>query len=231
MRPREEQGWIRRSLSHAHRLTLEIWMRYKRLNWLGKTVLYSLIVFHILLAVALIHIGADNLFQYLYDLSQSVRNSTHGWWILALVMSTSTTKRARRAGRLLTAIAVISSVPPLVGFTTLISVCGFAWGIKGFLLACPATFLGAGFSFLLLRFVFKSRLKRLSETNDRWRALEEVVVRRSAFALGKCASNFQKYRKQRACLLSFSFDSHLCLHGCTAMPSLLLSKASRSGNL
>jgi hypothetical protein len=75
----------------------------------------------------------------------------------------------------------VCSVPPLVGFTTLISVCGFAWGIKGFLLACPATFLGAAFSFLLLRFVFKSRLKRLSETNDRWRALEEVVV--SCFAL------------------------------------------------
>ena len=87
MRPREEQGWIRWSSGHAYRLTLAVWVRYKRLDWLGKTVLYSLIVFHILLAAALIHIGPDNLFQYLYDLSQSVRNSTHGWWILAVVMS------------------------------------------------------------------------------------------------------------------------------------------------
>jgi len=104
----------------------------------------------------LIHIGPDNLFQYLYDLSQSVRKSPQGWWILALVM-------------------IICSLPPLVGFTTFVSVCGFAWGIKGFLLAGPATFVGAAFSFLLLRFIFKARLKRLSETNDRWRALEEVV--------------------------------------------------------
>jgi len=90
MRPREEQGWIRWSLNHAHRLLLAILKRYKRLNWLGKTVLYFLIIFHILLAAALIHIGPDNLFQHLYDLSQHVRNSTHGWWILALVMSAST---------------------------------------------------------------------------------------------------------------------------------------------
>jgi len=96
MRPRDEQGWIRWSWNHAHRLALSIWKRYQRLNWLGKTVLYFLIIFHILLAAALIHIGADNLFQYLYDVSQTVRNSTHGWWILALVMSTSSAKHARR---------------------------------------------------------------------------------------------------------------------------------------
>src|SRR5258706_6157523 len=89
-RPREELGWFRWSLNHAHRSSLAILKRYKRLNWLGKTVLYFLIIFHILLAVALIHIGPDKLFQYLYDVSQNVRNSTHGWWILALVMSAST---------------------------------------------------------------------------------------------------------------------------------------------
>lgn len=94
MRPREESGLIGWSFNHAHRLTLAIWMRYKRLDWLGKTVLYFLIVFHILLAVALIHIGADNLFQHLYDLSQTVRTSAHGWWILALVMSVSSALHA-----------------------------------------------------------------------------------------------------------------------------------------
>jgi hypothetical protein len=94
MRPPEEPGWIRWSFHHAHKLTLATWKWYKRLNWLGKTVLYFLIVFHILLAAALIYIGPDNLFQHLYDLSQTVRNSTHGWWILAVVMSPSAAERA-----------------------------------------------------------------------------------------------------------------------------------------
>ena len=93
-RPREGPGLFRWSLNHAHRLSLATSVRYKRLNWLGKTVLYFLIIFHILLAAALIHIGPDNLFQHLYDLSQTVRNSTHGWWILALVMSASTSTGA-----------------------------------------------------------------------------------------------------------------------------------------
>lgn len=57
--------------------------------------------------------------------------------------------------------------------------CGFAWGLQGILYAGSGTLLGAAVVFIVLRLTFKERLRALSKGNQKWQALETVVVGRS----------------------------------------------------
>ncbi|THH17954.1 hypothetical protein EW146_g2952 [Bondarzewia mesenterica] len=63
----------------------------------------------------------------------------------------------------------------MVGHTTMLHVCGFAYGIKGFSLAACASLIGSTVVFLVLRFLFGKRLHAWSSTNDKWQALEAVI--------------------------------------------------------
>lgn len=74
-------------------------------------------------------------------------------------------------------IVVIISFPPLVGHTSIITLCGFAYGMKGFYVAAFGSLVGSAISFSLLRFLFKERLHHWLGSNENWKALEEVVVR------------------------------------------------------
>jgi len=131
--------------------------RFQKLKWLGKIVVITLLLSYIALAVTFFIIGPDTIFQYFFDLSQVLRRMRFGWLILGSLM-------------------VFASFPPMVGFTTLTSICGFAWGIKGFLLAGPAALLGAALSFASMRFLFRARLAKLQQANKHWRALDQVVA-------------------------------------------------------
>ena len=48
--------------------------------------------------------------------------------------------------------------------------------MKGFYLGLAGSVLGATVSFVVLRFLFSKRLRKWSATNDKWTALETVVV-------------------------------------------------------
>jgi len=64
----------------------------------------------------------------------------------------------------------------MLGHTTTVTLCGFAYGMKGFYISLAGSALGAAVSFVVLRFLFSKRLRRWSATNDKWTALETVVV-------------------------------------------------------
>ena len=64
----------------------------------------------------------------------------------------------------------------MTGHTTTVTLCGFAYGMKGFYLGLAGSVLGAAVSFVVLRFLFARRLRKWSATNDKWTALETVVV-------------------------------------------------------
>lgn len=64
----------------------------------------------------------------------------------------------------------------MTSYTTTVTLCGFAYGMKGFFLALAGTVLGATATFVVLRFLFSKRLRRWAVTNDKWTALETVVV-------------------------------------------------------
>lgn len=71
---------------------------------------------------------------------------------------------------------VLISFPPLIGHTTLVTLCGFAYGMKGFFIASTASLLGATFVFTTLRLLFSQKLRQWSTRNEKWQALESVVV-------------------------------------------------------
>lgn len=64
----------------------------------------------------------------------------------------------------------------MISHTTIVTLCGFAYGMKGFFLSLAGSVLGATIAFVVLRFLFSKRLREWSATNEKWTALETVVV-------------------------------------------------------
>jgi uncharacterized membrane protein YdjX (TVP38/TMEM64 family) len=64
----------------------------------------------------------------------------------------------------------------MTGHTTVLSLCGFAYGIKGFLLAAPASLVASTIVFVALRYLFSGFLRSWSQKNEIWGALEAVIV-------------------------------------------------------
>ncbi|KAG8761454.1 Tlg2-vesicle protein [Serendipita sp. 396] len=143
-------SWIKNVISKSIK-------RYQKLKWLGKLLVILVMIFYICLVCIFIVIGPDTIFQYFYNLSQQLRKMEYGWLFLGTAL-------------------VIASFPPMVGFTTLLSIAGFAWGVQGFWIACPAAFIGAGLCFVSLRLMFRVRLQKLQQSNKHWRALDQVVA-------------------------------------------------------
>jgi len=131
------------------------WQRYKKLGIWGKLFIWFLIAFYITLAVVIILKGAV-IAQAMYDLAQKLSQMKYGWLIILGIM-------------------ILISFPPMLGHTTIVTLCGFAYGMKGFYLGLAGSVLGAAVAFVVLRFLFSKRLRRWSATNDKWTALETVV--------------------------------------------------------
>lgn len=71
----------------------------------------------------------------------------------------------------------VTSFPPLIGWSSTITLCGFAYGVPGWFIASAGALLGAAMSFVVLRLAFRERIQAWSRQNKKWQALENVVVR------------------------------------------------------
>ena len=58
----------------------------------------------------------------------------------------------------------------------MLNLCGFTYGIKGFLIAAPASLVASAVVFIILRYLFGESLQSWSKKNETWQALEAVVV-------------------------------------------------------
>ncbi|KAE9410375.1 Golgi apparatus membrane protein TVP38 [Gymnopus androsaceus JB14] len=131
--------------------------RYQRLGTFGKVLLFLWFLVNVLLVTAIIVITPSSIFQFLYDESVKLSHARFGFLILASLI-------------------LLVSCPPLIGHTTLVTICGFAYGWKiGFLIGAISSIVGSATVFLLLRFLFSSRLRRWSRKNEKFMALESVV--------------------------------------------------------
>ncbi|CAK5262738.1 unnamed protein product [Mycena citricolor] len=131
--------------------------RYRRLPLYGKAIVWLWILFEILLVIALIIITPKRVGQFLYDNAEKLARLRFGWLIVATVV-------------------VLTSFPPFHGHTTVTTLCGFAWGLKGFYIAAPASLIGSTLVFVTLRASFKERLRSFSKSNEKWSALEAVIA-------------------------------------------------------
>lgn len=74
---------------------------------------------------------------------------------------------------------VLTSFPPLIGFTTIATLCGFAYGWKAITFVGPASVVGSAIVFVVLRLLFRKRVRSWTNENEKWKALETVIVSHS----------------------------------------------------
>ncbi|TRM59308.1 hypothetical protein BD626DRAFT_508875 [Schizophyllum amplum] len=130
--------------------------KYRNLNIYGKLFLWLLILFYAAIITAFIVLKPSRIAQWFYDRATDLSHLRFGWLAIGAVM-------------------VVISFPPLVGHTTATTLCGFAYGMKGFTIAAAASLVGSGLVFFTLRLLFSRRLKGWASQNDKWQALESVV--------------------------------------------------------
>ncbi|EAU84702.1 hypothetical protein CC1G_00221 [Coprinopsis cinerea okayama7 len=130
--------------------------RYHRLHLYGKAFIWLVILFYIAFGVFVIIVTPARIAQFLYDQAKLLAATRFGW--VALLLS-----------------IICISFPPLIGHTTLVTLCGFAYGMKGFYIAFAGSILGSALVFVVLRFLFTEKIRSWSAQNEKWQALEAVV--------------------------------------------------------
>jgi len=151
----KEKSGFRIAVDNVKYLAAATWQRYKNLGICGKLFIWLLAAFYIALGTVLILKGAV-IAQALYDLAQRLSHMKYGWLIIIGFM-------------------ILISFPPMTGHTTTVTLCGFAYGMKGFFIGLAGSVLGAAFVFVVLRFLFAKRLQKWTATNEKWTALETVA--------------------------------------------------------
>lgn len=129
----------------------------------------------VLLAFIII-IGPDVIAQTLYDIARNLAELQFGWLILTGLISKHISQFTLELSLMLS--VVITSFPPMIGFTTLATLCGFAYGLKGFAIVGPGAIVGSAIVFVVLRLIFRKRVRRWTSENEKWMALEAVIVSR-----------------------------------------------------
>lgn len=133
-----------------------------------------------MLVALIVIITPARIAQTLYDWGQRTREHPLGWLLFATLI---------RMFPLYVSpfhssypyITEIVSIPPMIGHTTLLNLCGFAYGMKGFLIAAPASLVASTIVFVALRYLFSGIVRSWSEKNETWKALEAVIVSSLSF--------------------------------------------------
>jgi len=123
----------------------------------GKLVIFTFTLFYCVLIAATIIITPARIAQVFYDLGQKISEHPLGWLLLATFIQ-------------------IISFPPMIGHTAMLNLCGFTYGIKGFLVAAPASLVASAVVFIILRYLFGDWLRSWSKKNETWQALETVIA-------------------------------------------------------
>lgn len=99
------------------------------------------------------------------------------------------------------------------------NLCGFTYGMHGFIIAAIATVGGSALAFILLRSLFSNRLRKWIAANDKWGALEAVIVSTLMHHTPFCHPVSILLNSVRGACLSLSSSAyHRFLHGYTPTP-------------
>ena len=123
-------------------------------------------LFYVALGTFAVVVGADRIAQTMYDFAQRISHLRFGWMILVAILGESSIYSMHRKSYVPETVAFIS-FPPCTGFTTSVTLCGFAYGMKGFYVAAAGTMLGSATVFSVLRFLFSRHLRKWASKNDK----------------------------------------------------------------
>lgn len=142
---------------------------------------WFVIAVNVFIVTFIVAYGPANLAQTMYNFGQKLREHPYGWMVLAFLLSEYILHVY--CGLCLMTILVILSFPPLWGYTTVVTLCGFTYGLNGFWLAGPGAVVGSAIVFVTLRLCFASRLREMRAHNEVWAAFENVIVRARFFGI------------------------------------------------
>ena len=140
------------SAESLQRRVLKFWFSFTPLQRAG------LIVFNIVLLVVVIlgFVYNERIFAYLAPAAKRWREMRAGWLILWLM-------------------TFAVSFPPLIGYSSCVTIAGFVFGMKGWFIVASATVVGSTCSFLISRTLLNKFVTRLAERNKRFAALSLVL--------------------------------------------------------
>ena len=162
-----DQPWHRRSPStsvpnkprtyaQSARQTYKWWIRtWYRLTPLQRAGILLLDIF-LLVATILFLVYSHQIFAWLSPVAKRWRNLPAGWLILW-------------------ALTFFVAFPPMIGYSTCVTVAGFVFGMKGWFIIASATVVGSTASFVVSRTLLRGFVGRLTEKNKRFAALSLVL--------------------------------------------------------
>lgn len=118
----------------------------------------GLVALNVLLLVGgvLFAVYNERIFAYLSPAAKRWRDTPGGWLVLWWM-------------------TFFVSFPPMIGYSTCVTIAGFVYGMKGWLIIASATIVGSTASFIVSRTVLRKYVSRLAERNKRFAALSLVL--------------------------------------------------------
>lgn len=149
--PEQQPRWMQ-SAEQLQRKVIRFWLRFTALQRAG-IVLAALVVL-VLGILALVY--NERILGWLSPVARKWRELPAGWLLLW-------------------GLTFLVSFPPLIGYSTCVTIAGFVFGMKGWLIVSTATVVGSTCSFLLSRTALKGFVGRLTEKNQQFAALSLVL--------------------------------------------------------
>lgn len=129
-----------------------MWFKFTPLQRAGILVL-NLVLF---VSAILFLVYNKQIFAWLSPVSKRWRSLNGGWLILWFVTT-------------------FVAFPPMIGYSTCITVAGFVYGMNGWFIVATASVVGSTLSFIVSRGVLRDFVSRLTEKNKRFAALSLVL--------------------------------------------------------
>ncbi|KAK5113078.1 hypothetical protein LTR62_003657 [Meristemomyces frigidus] len=150
--PTSQRSKWQRNAEDLQRRATKLWLRFTPLQQIGIVILNIVLLLVVILGLAY----NERIFAWLAPAAQRWRNLPGGWLILWFM-------------------TFFVSFPPMIGYSTCITIAGFVFGMKGWLIVSTASVLGSTVSFLASRSVLKRFVSRLTEKNKQFAALALVL--------------------------------------------------------
>lgn len=150
--PRDQRPRWMQSAETLQIRGLKLWFSFTPIQRAGIILLNVVLLVFVILGL----VYNERIFAYLAPAARRWRELPGGWLILWFL-------------------TFLVSFPPMIGYSTCVTIAGFVFGMKGWFIMSTATIVGSTCSFIVSRTVLKGFVGRLTEKNKQFDALSLVL--------------------------------------------------------